>query len=191
MMGKFVLNEKQRVRVENNLRLIGFALKRIDVKCIGGWDDAYQIGSIGLMKAAVHYDERRNVTFATFAMTCIMNELRMEWRRKNKLANRALVLSLDDPIVTSGNGTLTLEDMIADESGGPDERLIYRDTCRTILETVRNHRDKDAAILFRMMLERKEQSEVALELGCSQSYVSRKQKKLREAIRQALLEGTV
>lgn len=73
-----VLNEEQRVLVENNLRLVSFALKKIDVKDIGGWDDAYQIGTIGLMKAAARYDRQRNVAFSTFAMPCILNELRME-----------------------------------------------------------------------------------------------------------------
>jgi len=183
------LNDAQRMLVESNLKLISFALKRIDVKGIGGWDDAYQIGSIGLMKAAARYDKSRNAAFSTFAMSCIMNELRMEWRRTNKMSNRAVLASMDDPIPGIDDGSLTLADMIADKGIAPDARLIYQDTCGTILETIRNARDKDAAVLLHMMLDGRRQEDIAEEVGCSQSYISRKQKKLREAIRQALLEG--
>lgn len=65
------LNEAQRMLVESNLKLVSFALKRIDVKCIGGWDEAYQIGSIGLIKTAARYDRCRNVAFSSFAIPCI------------------------------------------------------------------------------------------------------------------------
>ena len=186
-----VLNEDQRVLVENNLRLVCFALKKIDVKGIGGWDDAYQIGTIGLMKAAARYDKHRNTAFSTFAMPCIMNELRMEWRHVNKMSNRAVLASVDAPIPGNDDGTLTLADMIADRGVEPDAHLIYCDTRRTILDTIKNSRDKDAAVLLRMTMDGCRQDEIATVLGCSQSYISRKQKKLREAIRQALLEGLV
>lgn len=105
------------------------------------------------------------------------------------MSNRAVLASMDDPIPGIDDGSLTLADMIADKGIAPDARLIYQDTCGTILETIRNARDKDAAVLLHMMLDGRRQEDIAEEFGCSQSYISRKQKKLREVIRQALLEG--
>ena len=189
MKKNIILSEAQRNLVENNLGLIGYALKKIDIRVIGDMEDAYQIGSIGLIKAAYHYDAQRAVSFATFAMPCILNELRMEKRRHNTMANRAVVVSLDAPIPGVESDTLTLADMIADGDPAMDSRLIYQDTRRTIQNTARNAEDKDAMLLLRMMIEGVRQSEMAEKLGCSQSYVSGKQKRIREAIRQALLEG--
>lgn len=187
MKGNITLNEKQRSLVEANLRLVGYMVQKMGVHGLDSWEDAYQVGTIGLMKAAYRFDERRGIKFTTFAAPCIANELRMVKRHENRESNRAVVLSLQDELRCCDDGSLTIGDMIADEGPAPEERLLYQETCRIIIEAVSHCKESNALLMLQMMLEKKKQTEIAEALGYTQSYVSRKQKRIREIIRQALL----
>ena len=71
-----ILTESQRALVEENLGLISYAMTKLPIYLFDSREDAFQIGTIGLMKAARHYDPSRNILFSTYAMPCIVNELR-------------------------------------------------------------------------------------------------------------------
>ena len=75
----FSLSDEQRKLVENNLAVIDQVIRRkISMnREIPGmeYDDLYQIGAIGLCKAATKYQKRENATFETYAFQVIKNEL--------------------------------------------------------------------------------------------------------------------
>lgn len=79
-------------------------------------DDLYQEGLLGLMHAVEHYDEKRNILFASFASKCIENEIRTFLRKQRSFNYRILsnAISLDMPI--SDDDNLCLMDTISSNS---------------------------------------------------------------------------
>ena len=75
----YTLSDEQRKLVENNLAVIDQVIRRkISMnREIPGmeYDDLYQIGAIGLCKAAANYQKKENATFETYAFQVIKNEL--------------------------------------------------------------------------------------------------------------------
>lgn len=72
------LNDDQRILVEENMGLIGKVIKdrvhNIDRIGIFSYDDLFQIGSVGLCKAAATYNSV-NGKFSTYAYVLIRNEI--------------------------------------------------------------------------------------------------------------------
>lgn len=60
------LTADQQAMVEANVGLVGFFLNRWKTPA-GQWDDAYQDGLIGLMRAAQKYEPLKGFTFSTYA----------------------------------------------------------------------------------------------------------------------------
>ena len=72
--------EKDRDRfIEENLRLVHAVCKRFAGKGME-YDDLYQAGCLGLVKAADAFDTERGVCFSTYAFPVIMGEIRRLFR---------------------------------------------------------------------------------------------------------------
>lgn len=73
------LTEEQRVKVEENMGLVGKVIKdcvhTLDKGCIYDYDDLFQIGCIGLCKAAQTDREGHSSAFSTYAYRLIRNEI--------------------------------------------------------------------------------------------------------------------
>ena len=65
------LTESQRALVEANLGLISYAMTKLPIYLFDSPEDAFQIGTIGLMKAARSFDPDRKILFSSYAMPCI------------------------------------------------------------------------------------------------------------------------
>ena len=61
--------------IEENLGLVHSLCKRFTGRGIE-YDDLYQAGCIGLIKAADAFDEQRGLCFSTYAVPVIMGEIR-------------------------------------------------------------------------------------------------------------------
>lgn len=73
------LTNEQRVRVEENMGLVGKVIRdcvhTLDKGCIYDYDDLFQIGCIGLCKAAQADRTERKGAFSTYAYVSIRNEI--------------------------------------------------------------------------------------------------------------------
>jgi len=49
------------------------------------WDDCYQVGVIGLIKAVKNFDPARGTAFSTYAYPCIIGEIQRFLRKQNHL----------------------------------------------------------------------------------------------------------
>lgn len=180
------LTEAQRALVEENLGLISFAMRNVPVYLFDSREDAFQIGSIGLLKAARSYDPARNTLFPTYAMACITNELRMGVRRIN-VSNPPGRLSSCDAMLTNSDGeSFSLIDMIPSDAPLPDELYIRRETLRRVLSLLKGMKDPDAYRIISMIVRNCRQEDVASVLGLTQSAVSRKLRKIRSALLEAI-----
>ena len=180
--------EARRKLIEHNLRLVVYIARRFENTGIN-IEDLISIGTIGLIKAIETYQIDKNIKLATYASRCIENEILM-YLRKN--ANRKGEVSFDEPLNTDWDGNeLLLSDVL-----GTDADIVMRpieeDVDRTLLNTAINMlspREKQI-ITMRFGLEgQKEQTqkEVADQLGISQSYISRLEKRIISRLKKEIL----
>ena len=165
--------------VERNLRLVVYIAKKFENTGIG-IEDLISIGTIGLMKGVNTFNSDKKIKLATYASRCIENEILMFLRKNNKIKGE---VSIDEPLNKDGDGNeLLLSDILGTE---PDvtSRNLEDEVDRTLLRASiakLNDREKDIMEMrfgFKTGKE-KTQKEVADELGISQSYISRLEKKI-------------
>jgi len=126
------------------------------------------------------FNPEKKIKLATYASRCIENEILMYLRRNNK--TRAEV-SFDEPLNVDWDGNeLLLSDVL-----GTDEDIITRDMERQVDRTLLkrailmlNDREKEIMELRFGLSGGKEktQKDVADQLGISQSYISRLEKRI-------------
>ncbi len=160
--------------IEHNLRLVAHVVKKYyTANC--EQDDLISIGTIGLIKAINTFKCDKKIRLATYAARCIENEILMHFRNLKKTAQDVYI---SDPIDTDKNGnTLTLIDIIADESNIEDEidTKLKIEKLNSIYEKTLNKREIQTLNMRYGLRGETEltQREIAKKLGISRSYVSR------------------
>ena len=174
--------------IEHNLRLVVYIARRFENTGVG-IEDLISIGTIGLIKAVETYKPAKNIKLATYASRCIENEILM-YLRKN--ANRRGEVSLDEPLNTDWDGNeLLLSDVLGTE-GDSIEKPLEDDVDRDLLFTaITKLSERERTIItLRFGLDgRRErtQKEVADQLGISQSYISRLEKRIIDRLKKEIL----
>lgn len=176
--------------IEHNLRLVVYIAKKFDNTGVGV-EDLISIGTIGLIKAINTFNPVKKIKLATYASRCIENEILMYLRRNSKTK---MEVSIDEPLNVDWDGNeLLLSDIL-----GTEEDTIYRDledeAERKILFRALNKLSGREKLIVRMRFgldhpEGKEmtQKEVADQLGISQSYISRLEKKIMHRLRMEMV----
>ena len=177
--------------IEHNLRLVVFISRRFENTGVN-LEDLISIGTIGLIKAISTYRREKNIKLATYASRCIENEILMHIR---KISAQKTEVSLDEPINMDYDGNeLLLSDIL-----GTDEDMILRpleddvDLC-VLRQAVKELPEREREIVIKRfgLYGHKEltQKEVALEMGISQSYISRLEKRIMAKLRKELIRQT-
>ena len=182
--------EARSILIEHNLRLVVYIAKKFDNTGVGV-EDLISIGTIGLIKAINTYNPDKNIKLATYASRCIENEILMYLRRNSK---RKMEVSIDEPLNVDWDGNeLLLSDIL-----GTDEDVIYKDIEDEIERKLLNKAiDKLSArektiVELRFGLNSSDgsemtQKEVADLLGISQSYISKKKKKIISRLKKEIV----
>ena len=150
-----------------------------------GVEDLISIGTIGLIKAVGTFDAGKKIKLATYASRCIENEILMYLRRHSRTR---MEVSLDEPLNVDWDGNeLLLSDVMGTD---PDlvGRELERETDRALLrEAISRLTPREQKIMqMRFGLDgckERTQREVADELGISQSYISRLEKRIIKRLR--------
>ena len=177
--------------VEHNLRLVVYIARRFENTGIS-LEDLISIGTIGLMKAIGTYRLDKKIKLATYASRCIENEILMYIR---KTAKEKTEVSLDEPINLDGDGNeLLLGDILGTEEDMVSKPLEeHVDLCvlrQSLGELPQRERE---LINMRFGLEgRREltQKEAAKEMGISQSYISRLEKRIMQRLKKEFIRKT-
>ena len=172
-------DDAKKVLVERNLRLVVYIAKKFENTGID-FEDLISIGTIGLMKAINSFNADKKIKLATYASRCIENEILMQLRRNTKIKNE---VSIDEPLNKDSDGNeLLLSDILGTDnditSKGIEDEVDKALLRASILKL--NDREKNIMEMrfgFKTGKE-KTQKEVADELGISQSYISRLEKKI-------------
>jgi len=178
--------------IEHNLRLVVYIAKKFEGPETD-IEDLISIGSIGLIKAINSFKPDKNIKVATYASRCIENEILMHLRKVSKYKKE---VSLDEPLNVDAEGNeLNLTDLVPCEINCPQEDLDNRVEKQLLWKILNklNPREKEIMVL-RYGLDGKDemtQKEVAIDLGISQSYISRLEKKILSRIRKEMLKTNI
>jgi len=171
------ITKEQEEMINDNIKLAYF----IKLKWIKQLDGKYEESEIessclfGLLKSVTHFDPEKKIKFATFATKCMDNEVLMmirQAKRYTKTISLSEILKIDE----SGNEFI-VENLVP--SGEFEEDIITRIVINARMNEITNARDKDILHLLSLSYTQKQ---IAKELGISQSYVSRIEKKLKKKI---------
>ncbi len=174
--------------IEHNLRLVVYIARRFENTGVG-IEDLISIGTIGLIKAVETYKPAKNIKLATYASRCIENEILMHLRKN---ANRRSEVSLDEPLNTDWDGNeLLLSDVLGTEEDSIEKPLeddVDRDLLFTAI-TKLSERERTIITLRFGLDGRRErtQKEVADQLGISQSYISRLEKRIIDRLKKEIM----
>ena len=174
--------------IEHNLRLVVYIARRFENTGVG-IEDLISIGTIGLIKAVETYKPAKNIKLATYASRCIENEILMHLRKN---ANRRGEVSLDEPLNTDWDGNeLLLSDVLGTDSDSiekPIEDDVDRDLLFTAITRLSPRERRIITMRFGLDGRREcTQKEVADQLGISQSYISRLEKRIIDRLKKEIL----
>lgn len=162
--------------VTDNLRLVYFCYNKLQTNAltVKFKDDLISEGMLGLVKAANSFEPNRKTKFATYAVMCIRNQMLMFIRKLNKFM--PYEVSLFMPIGHDDYGNeLCLADIIEDEMQLQEEAIERMH----LTEFTAKQKPIDQKILSALEIGYK-QREIAVQLGYSQSYISRRIQKAKQ-----------
>lgn len=173
--------------IEHNLRLVVYIARRFDNTGLLT-EDLVSIGSIGLIKAIRTFKADKNIKLATYASRCIENEILMYLRKNNNLRSE---VSIDEPLNIDWDGNELLLSDILGTDGDSVCKDIENDEERRMLRmalAALGPRERDIMEMRFGLGGRREmtQKEVADELGISQSYISRLEKKIIKRLKREI-----
>ena len=174
--------------IEHNLRLVVYIAKKFENTGIN-IEDLISIGTIGLIKAIETYNTDKKTKLATYASRCIENEILMHLR---KVSGQKTEVSFDEPLSTDWDGNeLLLSDILGTEPDcvmRPVEDDVDRQLLRQALETLPEREKQIISLRFGLDGgEERTQKEVADQMGISQSYISRLEKRIMKRMKKDIL----
>lgn len=174
--------------IEHNLRLVVYIARRFENTGVG-IEDLISIGTIGLIKAVGTYRTDKNIKLATYASRCIENEILMYLR---KTSSQKTELSFDEPLNTDWDGNELLLSDILGTDGDLVMRPIEADVDRQLLRQALEKLDERERTIITLRFglgggEEQTQKEVADQMGISQSYISRLEKRIIQRLKKEML----
>ena len=175
--------------IEHNLRLVAYIVSKHYSES-RDTEDLISIGTIGLIRAAETFDPSKEISFSTYASTCIKNQIKMYFR-KNK--HRSSEVYLNDPIDSDKNGNeITLADIFSDDVCVDDEvdLKIDKEKLYRFVNNVLDDRERRIIVMrYGLTVDGKAanpltQRETSNKLGISRSYVSRIEKRAIDKLRE-------
>ena len=175
--------------VEHNLRLVAYIAKRFE-NTGANIEELISIGTLGLMKAVATFNSEKSIKLATYASRCIENEILMFIR---KSSSQRREVSIDEPLSVDWDGNeLLLSDVLGSEQDvvfksmeEAEERAILRSAVGELNERERVIIDMRYGLSGQSPMTQKE---VADELGISQSYISRLEKRIMVRLKRRIEE---
>ena len=183
--------EARQILVERNLRLVVYIAKKFENTGIG-IEDLISIETIRLIKRVNTFNSEKKIKLATYASRCIENEILMYLRRNNKIKTE---VSIDEPLNKDSDGNeLLLSDILGTDSDVTSRRLEDEVDMKLLKEAIKKLNEREKNIMemrFGFISGReKTQKEVADELGISQSYISRLEKKIINKMKKEIMSKT-
>ena len=175
--------------ITHNLRLVVYIAKKFESPS-ANVEDLISIGTIGLIKAVKTFCPSRNIKLATYASRCIENEILMYLRKTAQQKNE---ISIDEPLNVDWDGNeLLVADILGSDENIVNARIEQESEQKQLMRAVNKLNKRELSIMeVRFGLNGKQahtQKQVADELGISQSYISRLEKKIIKRLKKDMEE---
>ena len=179
--------EARNILIVHNLRLVVYIAKKFEQTGIP-MEDLISIGSIGLIKAVRTFRPDKNIKLATYASRCIENEILMYLRKTSQQKNE---ISIDEPLNVDRDGNeLLLSDILGTDEDTVGRGIENEVEKELLLKEIEKLGKRERTIMeMRFGLGGRHemtQKQVADEVGISQSYISRLEKRILLSIRETL-----
>ena len=151
-------------------------------------EDLISIGAIGLIKAVNTFSPEKKIKLATYASRCIENEILMFLRKASSSRGE---LSIDEPLKMDWDGNeLLLRDVLGTDPDTVHRDLEWEAEKQQLRRCIGGLNPRERKIIcLRFGLEGGEemtQKQVADEIGISQSYISRLEKRIMKKLKTAM-----
>ncbi len=127
----FKLNAEQAKMVEENMNLVPFVLKRMNIP-LEYYDDAVSEGNLGLMQAVYCFNQNLGYRFSTFAYKVIQNHL-SNYFFPTIFPKNQVVFPLSTLLVTKEDDSTCIEDFLIDETANFERAVEYRNFFQSLL----------------------------------------------------------
>ena len=177
--------EAKHILIERNLRLVAHVMKKYQ-HLEENQEDLISIGTIGLIKAIITFNPKKNNKLGTYAARCIENEILMMLRSRKKISKE---ISLYEPIGTDREGNeIQLYDIMEADDTDIQSKISLKDDILLLYDKIESVLSPRERLVLKMRYglynqEEYTQREIADQLGISRSYVSRIEKSAIEKLR--------
>lgn len=132
--------------------------------------DLYQEGLIGLIHAIKTFDKDRDVSFYTYANTCIkttiMSAMRQTFRKKNRILNNSYSL---DKLIEDTNSNFY--ELFKDERNDPTKILMVEEEHNDLINRIKSKLSKNELIIFELKLKGLKNGEIADLISRDKKYI--------------------
>ena len=163
------LTDEQQKLVLDNQKLVYHVIKRLNL--YNKLEDYFDIGLIGLCKAAQTFKPENGSRFSTYACVCIRNDILMEIRNENRQCD-AYAISFSSIISSSKDNDLSLEDILSDYDLEND--ILNREELISLITSIEKLNEEDKTIINLYFYQNKTQKQIAQILNMSQAQASRR-----------------
>ena len=168
--------------INENLKLVHFVIKKMNLANPNDYEDYYQVGIIGLINASNSFNSKFKTTFSTYAYICIKNEI-LKFLRKNNEYH----ISLDDTIYDE----IKIIDTISSKEIAPIENIIIKETESEMKRIINDELDENERKIIKMVFgiecRKYKQKEIADILKIPQYKISRIKDKALKHIKRLLI----
>ena len=161
------MEEYEKLIIENEA-LVYHVLKQMHL--YSQLEDYYDVGMIGLCKAAKTFNNSKGSKFSTYACICIRNTILMDIRDQKRQCDYYSI-SLQTP-VGGEKDEILLEDTISDYELELD--ILNKEEKMALIESVRKLNDEDKQMIDLYFWKEMTQQEISRYLKMSQANVSRR-----------------
>lgn len=153
------------------------------------YEDMFSDGLYGMYKAAINFKIDRGCEFSTFANKCILNQINMSYRyskkHKNLISLYTSVQNLNGK--NSDRDEIFLLDCIEDTSDTyfPIKQKIFVTALKNSLLELP---EKDQKLFTMRYIQKLKQREISIELGMTQSNISRMLQRINRRLKRSLLQ---
>lgn len=170
--------------------IVNFAKKMLP-GCSGSGvelNDLIQEGMLGLNNAIDHYIEQKDITFYTFARTCIERRIISATiaakRQKHKILNESLSLEMTTP----NEETMELEYLLKDESMEPSQLLLTNEREEKLFELFKERFTEFELQVFELKMNQFSYDEIATILEKNKKAIDNALQRIKNKIKEILKE---
>lgn len=171
------MNDEQRKLVEDNHNLIYAFLHKYNLSI----DEYYDVAAIGLCKAAIMFDKKKECTFSTYAYLVMLTELKLVFRyNTSRKAIPLDKLTYYQSIISNGDGKEIERLSLIPDNVDVESEVMTNETFKQVY-SILSEQDRRIIHMFKLGYKQKE---IAKNVGCSQSYISKIKAKIIKLLKE-------